>query len=112
MKAEIGLPKMSERDLQAAVIELAGVLKWQVAHFRPAMTAAGNWVTPVAADGKGFVDLVLVRNRVLFVELKSQIGKLKPEQSEWGARLLLAGATYFIWRPVDWYSGEIDRALR
>ena len=59
---------MSESALQDNVIELAHVLNYVVAHFRPARTAHG-WVTPVSADGKGFPDLVLVgRGRVVFVE--------------------------------------------
>ena len=106
------LPKMPERDLQMAVVDLAQLLKWQVAHFRPAMTKAGNWVTPVAADGKGFPDLVLVRDRVLFVELKRADGRLTPEQADWAARLLLAGAEHYIWKPLDWYDGTIENVLR
>ena len=47
---------MSERELQDAVIQLARLLGWRVAHFRPAMTTRG-WRTPVSADGAGFPDL-------------------------------------------------------
>lgn len=104
--------KMPERDLQAAVIELAQLLGWKVAHFRPAMTKSGNWVTPVAADAKGFPDLVLCRNSVLFVELKALKGKLTREQADWGAALLYANAAWLEWNPADWYSGEIERVLR
>lgn len=106
------LLKMSERELQSAVLDLAALLKWHVAHFRPAMTRAGDWVTPVAADGKGFVDLVLVRERVLFVELKAEKGKLSVEQADWGARLLLAKADYLVWKPEHWFNGEIESVLR
>lgn len=104
--------QMLEKDLQSATIDLAQLLKWQVAHFRPALTKAGNWITPVGADGKGFPDLVLCRDRVLFVELKAHKGTLSPEQAEWGSRLLLAGAEYYVLRPEDWYSREIERILR
>lgn len=104
--------KMPEKDLQQAVLDLAALLDWQAAHFRPAMTKSGNWVTPVGADGKGFPDLVLVRDRVLFVELKSAAGSLTREQAEWGARLLVAGAEWMTWKPADWFSGEIEAVLR
>lgn len=42
-----------ERQWQAQVIELARILGWRVAHFRPALTKHG-WRTPVQADGAGF----------------------------------------------------------
>jgi hypothetical protein len=46
----------------------------------------------------GFPDLVLARGGVvLHVELKSEKGKVRPEQSEWLAEL---GGE--IWRPSDW----------
>lgn len=44
---------------------------WTCAHFRPARTEHG-WRTAVQADGAGFPDWVLVRERVIFVELKRQ----------------------------------------
>jgi hypothetical protein len=65
---------MAEAELLDNVIELAHLFGWRVAHFRPAMTKHG-WRTPVSADGKGFVDLVLVRDRTIFVELKSTKGR-------------------------------------
>lgn len=97
---------MTEAELQAAVIELAKVYGWTVAHFRPAQTSKG-WRTPVAADGKGFPDLVLVHPHpmwggVLFRELKSQRGKLAPEQERWGTTLTEAGGDWAVWRPSDW----------
>ena len=80
---------MTEKELQAAVIELAQTFGWKVAHFRPAMNARGDWRTPVAADGKGFPDLVMVSSTtVAFVELKSKKGRLSTEQKEWLEALL------------------------
>lgn len=49
----------------------------------------------------GFPDLVLVRDRVLFVELKTETGKATDVQADWLARLQLAGANAFLWRPGD-----------
>lgn len=62
-------PLTTEAMFQIEIIELARILGWRVAHFRPAQTRHG-WRTPVAADGKGFPDLVLVRERVIYAELK------------------------------------------
>ena len=103
---------MSEAELQAAVVELAQLLKWRVAHFRPAMNARGEWRTAVAADGAGWPDLVLVRDRVLFRELKSARGTLSVEQQDWAHTLKLAGADWDVWRPAQWLDGTIERELR
>jgi hypothetical protein len=105
------LATMSEAQLLANVIELAHLFGWRVAHFRPAMTKHG-WRTPVSADGKGFPDLVLVRDRVLFVELKAQRGRTSPEQLEWLAALSNAGASPTVWRPAEWVDGTIEQVLR
>jgi VRR-NUC domain len=103
---------MTEAELQEAVIGLAHLLKWRAVHFRPAMNAAGNWRTPVAADGKGFPDLVLCRDRVMFVELKSMTGRLSVDQQDWLHALAQSGAECHIWRPDDWTQGRIERVLR
>jgi hypothetical protein len=100
-------PTISEADLQTAVIDTARVFGWRVAHFRPARTKHG-WVTPVAADGKGFPDLVLVNDtRLLFVELKSDKGKPSREQEQWLEGLNQVAAVcdqvgVHLWTPADW----------
>ena len=102
---------MSEAELQTTVIKLAQRLGWIVAHFRPCRTETG-WRTPVEADGKGFPDLVLVRpaspmgraGRVIYVELKSESGKLTVDQKRWREALFDAGAETHVIRPrdLDW----------
>lgn len=97
---------MNEADFQKAIIDLAHTHGWRVAHFRPARTERG-WVTPVAADGAGFPDLVLVHNaqkRCLFVEVKSETGRLTKEQTTWLADLHAAGMETELWRPENWVS--------
>ena len=103
---------MTEGELQQAVIELARVLGWRVAHFRPAQTARG-WRTPVEADGKGFPDLVLVRGRALaFAELKSDRGRLSVEQRAWIDALAEAHPLVWIITPALWLDGTVERWLR
>ena len=46
---------------------------------------------------------------LLFRELKSQRGRVRPEQKEWLATLSEAGSDAGIWRPSDW--PEIERLL-
>lgn len=59
----------------------------------------------------GFPDLVAVRgNRVLFIELKRELGKTSPEQDVWLARLASSGAVEtYVWRPRD--VEEVSRVL-
>ena len=93
----------TEAGFTKAVIDLAKVNGWLTAHFRPAMTRAGKWITAVQGDGKGFPDLVLVRGtRLIFAELKVGKNKPTPEQFEWLARLMGAGAECYVWRPEQW----------
>lgn len=94
------LPAVLEKDWQRDVIQLARTLGWTVAHFRPAQTTKG-WRTPVQADGAGFPDLVLARDRVVFAELKTSRGKLRPDQQHWHDTLHTAGAETYVWRPDD-----------
>lgn len=95
-------PNIPERAFQDQVIRLAHHLRWRVAHFRPAQNSRGDWRTPVAADGKGFPDLVLVRDRVIYAELKTDRGVLRPEQRAWVEALEKAGCEVHIWRPKHW----------
>lgn len=108
---------MTEDALQDAVIGTAQLFRWTVAHFRAAETAKG-WRTPVSADGAGFPDLCMVhqeQRRLLFVELKTQAGRLRLEQKAWLATLMCVEADHIeidVWRPTDWTSGRIEQALR
>lgn len=92
---------MSEAEWQQQVIDLAHIHGWRVYHARPAQNGRGDWRTPVAADGKGWPDLTLVRDKVLFVELKSESGRLTTEQRHWLDALQAAGAHVAVWRPRD-----------
>jgi hypothetical protein len=94
------LPPPLEAEEQATIVEVAQRLGWRVAHFRPAQTARG-WRTPVAADGKGFVDLTFARERVLFAELKRPGAKPSAEQVEWLDVLAAAEAEVYLWTLDD-----------
>ena len=107
---------MSERALLRAIIDLAHMYGWRVAHFRPGMSSRVDelgrpvWVTPVQADGRGFPDLVCVRDRVLFIEAKSEAGELASAQRDWRDAIAAAGGEHYVFRPSDWL--QIEGVLR
>lgn len=49
----------------------------------------------------GFPDRVLVRERVIFAELKREKGVPTPAQVDWLNGLAAAGAEVYLWRPSD-----------
>ncbi len=60
----------------------------------------------------GFPDLQLFGTAgIAFRELKSQHGKMRPEQTDWRYRLLAAGQDWAVWRPSDLASGAIAAEL-
>ena len=44
-------------------------------------------------------DLVLVRDRIVFAEVKSHSGWLSGEQKAWRDRIVFAGGEWHLWRP-------------
>lgn len=92
---------MSEKEWMRQVIQLARLLGWTVAHFRTSRNGSGGYLTAVAADGAGYPDLTLVRDRIIFAELKTNKGKLSDNQIKWMESLRKAGAEYYLWRPSD-----------
>jgi hypothetical protein len=102
----------SEAAFQRVVIEYAQRRGWRVAHFRKAQNSRGVWRTPVAGDGKGFPDLVLLRGeRLIVAELKKDDAYPSPEQRAWlEAWRGIEGADVRVWRPRDW--SEIESSLR
>ncbi len=66
---------MSEAELQELIVEAAELAGWLVFHD-----------VDSRRNARGFPDLVLVSSRfgrVVFLELKSEIGRLRPDQHVW-----------------------------
>ena len=102
--------RWTEEEFLRAVLALAKDRGWLSYHARPAMSRGGKFLTAVQGSGKGFPDLVLVRDSVVWAELKTATGRLRPEQAGWIAQLKLARQAVFLWRPADW--ATIERVLR
>lgn len=112
-KAGDDLRAVLESELEGNVIELAQLLGYKCAHFRPAMLPSGRWATHMRGD-KGFPDLVLAkRGRLIFAELKRSGEEATPEQLRWLEVLgSVPGVVAVVWSTEDWVSGAIEEELR
>lgn len=90
-----------EAILQDKVIQLARMNGFRVQHSRPVQQKDGRWLTAIAGD-PGFPDLVLAHRErgVLFIELKSNTGKLSPGQVMW-QQALAPNVEYWLVREAD-----------
>lgn len=112
-KADSSLRSVLESELEGNVIELAELLGWRVAHFRPAMLPSGRWATHMKGK-KGYPDLTMARRRrLVFAELKRTGEDPTSEQVDWLEVLgSVPGVTAVVWRTEDWVSGAIEAELR
>lgn len=96
------MSEVSEKLFQESVMKLCKVNNWKVAHISPSQVRPGVW----KSDCKGFPDLVLTSMHqpsrgIVYVELKTNTGKLSAEQVEYAHLIMNAGQEYHIWRPAD-----------
>ncbi len=101
---------LDEATFQSQVVELASMTGWSHLHVRRTRGRGGAWTT--STNLPGWPDLLLwhpVGQKVLAVELKSQRGVVRPEQTEVHESLLAAGVDVRVWRPSDW--DEIQQTL-
>ncbi len=84
--------KITEADFLRQIRDLARITGW--ATFHPFLS---RW-----SEG-GWPDVALCRPpRLLLVELKSDSGKLSPDQERWAEMLRACpGVEYAVWRPSD-----------
>lgn len=82
----------SEAALQQQVCQLAKYYGWTLQYH----------TFDSRRSHKGWPDLVLCRPpEILFVELKSEKGRTRPEQQEWISALHACGLEVHLWRPSD-----------
>ena len=91
---------MSEAELQRLVAELCARLGLHHYHTHDSRRSE-----------PGFPDSVIIGSAILYRELKSRDGVLKPEQRRWGSRIIRAAGDWCVWRPRDWEDGTILRQL-
>lgn len=87
---------MTERMFQDKVEQIAKMNSWMIHHPSPHQVRPGVW----RSDGHGTPDLILAHRErgLLFVELKTETGKLSPMQLLW-ANALKPWCEYYVWRP-------------
>lgn len=84
-------PKITEKLFQGRVEQALKIAGWRVYHTWNSMRSA-----------KGFPDIVALhpkRKKPLVVELKTETGKLTPEQEEWLALFSDCGVDTWLLRP-------------
>lgn len=94
--------RLTEWKWQQIVARYARMRGWKVVHVPKVRKTDGDYRTVVDYDGKGFFDLVLFRDRVVFAELKSEDGRRTPEQEAWAGIARRAGQEVHLWKPSDW----------
>lgn len=92
---------MNEAQFQAEVIALCDDLGLYHYHTR----------NPIGSD-RGWPDLVIIGNRVLYRELKSPTGILSHDQKVVGWKLKAARQDWAVWWPKDLANGNIERQLK
>jgi hypothetical protein len=90
---------MPEQEWQEQVLELAHLCGWRSWH-----------VLDARGMERGWPDLTLARPpRLVFAELKTERGRVRPEQAATLELLRACGQEAFLWRPSDW--PEVQRVL-
>lgn len=92
---------ISEAALQATVVELLNAFGYQHLHVRRSIGKVRKHVT--ATSIIGWPDLLAWRpGRIVAMELKSDVGKVTPEQQAVLESLNAAGVESRVIRPADW----------
>lgn len=94
---------MSEEQLQKAIVGAAQRAGWFVYHTYDSRRSTA-----------GYPDLHLVhltRGLSVFRELKTEKGRLTPDQIRWIQALTAAGVDAGVWRPADWFDGTVSALL-
>lgn len=90
---------LTEQQWQTQVVALARQFGWEVFHAPANRPNSRGHVQNIAA---GWPDIVcLGHSRALFLELKSEKGRIRPEQITTLRRLAEAGCETALWRPSD-----------
>lgn len=82
--------RQTEKQWQAEVVRAARLLGWTAYHTHDSRRSEPGWP-----------DLALVRDRLVMAELKTDTGRISPDQQRWLDLLDRAGIETYVWRPRD-----------
>lgn len=92
---------MTEAALQSAVVGVCRLFGIAWYHTFNSRRSTPGWPDLALCGGSGFI----------LRELKTEKGRLTPEQAQWGVALRSVGQNWDVWRPADLHSGRIQREL-
>ena len=87
------VPTLTEAQFQQQVLDIAKTLGWKTYHTHDSRRSEA-----------GFPDIVAVsarQGRTIYVELKTQTGRMSLAQKDWLRTLATAGNEVALWRPAD-----------
>lgn len=110
----IPTPRVTEAEWADTFTLLLRSLGWKSMHARASRGRGGRgagWVTAISVVGwPDYVCWNEQQERLIFVELKAEAGKLSDAQTAVLASLRAAGCSVYVWRPSDFE--EAVRVLR
>ncbi|WP_040595045.1 VRR-NUC domain-containing protein [Timonella senegalensis] len=95
---------MTEANLQTRILRLAKTCGYLTYHTHDSRRSQPGWPDLVLANKKTGI--------LLFRELKTERGRVRPEQKEWIETLTALGQDAAIWRPSDLLSGAVFKQLQ
>lgn len=92
---------MPERRLQTVVEEALKRYGWTYYHTYDSRRS-----------NRGLPDIIALRGRrLIWRELKDMKGRLTTEQKQWKLALETAGQDWGLWRPDQWFRGDILKEI-
>ena len=113
-------PLDADRVLSAGQMAIAKAMKEDRGkgsldyHVRDILKDLGLWgFHPLISIGsrKGWPDWTFIGKWIMYRELKTETGKLRPDQELVRDLILEAGGDWALWRPSDYLSGRIAHEL-
>lgn len=83
---------ITEKAFQQQIIDLARLCGWHHIYH--------TWDSRHSAAG--FFDLILVRERIVAIEIKREGGRLSKAQEDWGRAWINAGGEWYWFKPSEW----------
>lgn len=106
------VPRQTEDAFLAQVMGYCTRKHLRAVHIPKVRVANGRHMTAVSADGRGFVDILIVGpGGDLFWELKVGANTTSPDQVDWHDDLAAAGLRVRVVRPRDWEDGTAQAEL-